>query len=301
MAAVDSQALTRSFRPSTNLSKSTRLNVPQFLRKLYEMVNDTTNNDLIRWSEAGDSFLVLDHERFAREVLGRWFKHQNFQSFVRQLNMYGFHKIPSLRQGVLRSDSDTEIWTFEHTHFRRDQPDLLCLISRKKQVSQQPPGAIEPNVEEAQAPSTPAASAGGGQVLDLNQIVTSIQAIKRHQQTISSDLKELKALNQVLWQEVVAARDGHSKQQDTVINRILKFLGSVFGRQDHDSKAHHGDRVSPSPPLMARLGQRLMIGDVEKPKRQVEVVRASCVRSTMHTMHIAPVDFRRHSHGLREL
>ncbi|VDB82629.1 unnamed protein product [Peniophora sp. CBMAI 1063] len=246
-----------------------------FLQKLYEMVNDTTNNDLIRWSDAGDAFLVLDHERFAREVLGRWFKHQNFQSFVRQLNMYGFHKIPSLQQGVLRSDSDTEIWTFEHTHFRRDQPDLLCLISRKKQASQQPANAIEnnANVEEVQTPATPAttaSAAGGGQVLDLNQIVTGIQAIKRHQQTISADLNDLKASNQALWQEVVAARERHSKQQD-MINRILKFLGSVFGRQDHDAK-NHGDRVTPSPPLMARHGQRLMIGDVEKPKRQVEVV-----------------------------
>ena len=77
--------------------------------------------------------LVLNHERFAREVLGRWFKHQKFTSFVRQLNMYGFHKIPHLQQGVLKSDSDTEPWNFEHPHFHRGQPDLLCLIQRKKQ------------------------------------------------------------------------------------------------------------------------------------------------------------------------
>ncbi|KIK31762.1 hypothetical protein CY34DRAFT_57833, partial [Suillus luteus UH-Slu-Lm8-n1] len=51
---------------------------------LYRMVNDPSDHDLIRWSDTGDSFFVLDQERFASEVLGRWFKHKNFSSFVRQ-------------------------------------------------------------------------------------------------------------------------------------------------------------------------------------------------------------------------
>ncbi|GBE89182.1 Pyridoxal reductase [Sparassis crispa] len=54
---------------------------------------------------------VLNYERIAREVLSHWFKHQKFTSSVRQLSMYGFHKIPHLQQGVLRSDTTPKLNT----------------------------------------------------------------------------------------------------------------------------------------------------------------------------------------------
>lgn len=59
------------------------------------MVSDPTTNDLIRWSDDGDSFLVPSADRFGKELLPKYFKHSNFGSFVRQLNMYSFHKVRS--------------------------------------------------------------------------------------------------------------------------------------------------------------------------------------------------------------
>jgi heat shock transcription factor len=199
---------------------------------------------------------VYDQERFSREVLGHWFKHQNFSSFVRQLNMYGFHKIPHLQQGVLKSEADSEHWNFVHPNFRRDQPDLLCLIQRKKTNA-----ADEDHLESANVGSNSLPTTNNGQVLDIQSIVTGINAIKRHQTTISAELNELKRNNELLWQDSVEARARHQKQQDT-INRIVKFLAGVFGH--HAGSPVHKEDADGSPPSRAvvpapRRQSRLMI------------------------------------------
>ncbi|CAG8713260.1 953_t:CDS:2 [Cetraspora pellucida] len=181
--------------------------VPAFLNKLYNMVNDPQSNELITWSESGNSFLVKRPQDFAKEVLPRFFKHNNFSSFVRQLNMYGFHKIPHLQQGVLQSDGQSEQWEFSNTNFLRNQPDLLYFVTRKK-------GKDTENIKEPNE-------------IDINHILNEIASIKKHQMTISADLKNIQKENQILWQETISARDRHRRQQET-IDKILRFLASVF-------------------------------------------------------------------------
>jgi heat shock transcription factor len=180
--------------------------------------------------------------------------------------MYGFHKIPHLQQGVLRSDSDTEFWNFEHPHFLRGQPDMLCLIQRKKQAAST--SDVAAAVAEVPNKEVGAAASGAltpGQLMDMNSIVNGIQAIKRHQAAISADLNDLKSSNQHLWQEAINARERHKKHQDT-INRILKFLAGVFGHVDNPIRKDDigGGGVvggGEGSEIVARKPQRLMIGD----------------------------------------
>ena len=51
------------------------------------MVDDPLYQHLICWNYNGTSFLIMDQNEFAREVLPRYFKHSNYSSYVRQLNM----------------------------------------------------------------------------------------------------------------------------------------------------------------------------------------------------------------------
>ena len=62
--------------------------VPPFLSKTFDLVDDPSLNPIISWSSNGVSFVVWDPLEFARIILPRHFKHNNFSSFVRQLNTY---------------------------------------------------------------------------------------------------------------------------------------------------------------------------------------------------------------------
>ncbi|KAF9096854.1 hypothetical protein BGX23_010302 [Mortierella sp. AD031] len=104
-----------------------------FVDKLFKMVEDPSIQHLISWAKEGDMFYVYNCIELSDTILPRFFKHNNWQSFVRQLNMYGFHKIYRYdRESTLnRKRPESQRWQFYHPQFQRDFPHLRANIKRK--------------------------------------------------------------------------------------------------------------------------------------------------------------------------
>ncbi|KAK9273253.1 hypothetical protein L1049_018060 [Liquidambar formosana] len=91
-----------------------------FLTKTYQLVDDPRTDHIVSWGEDETTFVVWRPPEFARDLLPNYFKHNNFSSFVRQLNTYGFKKIVADR------------WEFANEYFKKGEQHLLSEIHRRK-------------------------------------------------------------------------------------------------------------------------------------------------------------------------
>ena len=144
--------------------------------------------------------------------------------------MYGFHKVPHLNDGALHTDSTPEVWEFTNPSFTRDNPDLAEIVRKKNEAEKarsakrqgspdaKPRQNAYPAIEAPPNPTSPG---------DIAVVYEEIRNIKRHQNAVIGELKRLKTDNDALWTEAAEARARYDQQQAT-INKMLKFLSTVF-------------------------------------------------------------------------
>ncbi|KAF4443228.1 hypothetical protein FACUT_1450 [Fusarium acutatum] len=125
-----------------------------FIHKLYNMLEDPNIQHLISWSASAESFVMSPSADFSK-VLSQYFKHTNISSFVRQLNMYGFHKE---RDVFHTGNPDTTLWEFKHGNGNFKRGDLVGLREIKRRASRHALVHRESNYTKpaASQPGTPA-------------------------------------------------------------------------------------------------------------------------------------------------
>ena len=94
----------------------------RFLLQLYQILEEDKYKNIIHWGDNGKYFVIENVHDFTEKILPKYYNHNNYSSFVRQLNMYDFHK--------KKTNSDGH--TFQHNKFIKGQKDLMKTILRKR-------------------------------------------------------------------------------------------------------------------------------------------------------------------------
>lgn len=243
-------------------AQAKRKQIPPFVQKLRSFLDAPQYADFIRWSDDGNSFIVLDEDEFARRLIPELFKHNKYASFVRQLNMYGFHKKVGLSDNSMRASERKNKSPSEYAnpYFKRGHPDLLWLIQKPKNVSGQGSKGggkgTKIKTEEGEEPDADEFAEDGGrderlrnsgqlaitsgeEVLpakdQLAGVYRELQNIRQQQQIISSTILKLRREHEQLYAQAANFQEQHSRHENS-INAILTFLATVYNRslQGHD-------------------------------------------------------------------
>ncbi|GAM19051.1 hypothetical protein SAMD00019534_022260 [Acytostelium subglobosum LB1] len=120
---------------STSLARD---GIAPFIKSLVQMLDTLENNQLIRWGRLGESIVITNCAEFEVKLLPKYFKTGKFCSFIRQLNIYGFHKVDDEKTAQTdeqeSSESQARIFEFANDNFRKHKPELMINIKRRKSV-----------------------------------------------------------------------------------------------------------------------------------------------------------------------
>lgn len=223
---------------------------PPFLSKTYDMVDDPSTDAIVSWSTSNNSFVVWNPPEFARDLLPKHFKHNNFSSFVRQLNTYGFRKV------------DPDRWEFANEGFLRGQKHLLKSITRRKPVHGQ-----QTNQQQfPQQPSSHTQNSSVGPCVEVGKF------------GLDEEVEQLKRDKNILYNELVRLR----QQQQSTDNNLQAMVQRLQGMEQRQQQMMSFlAKAMQSPSLFAQFVQQqesnrlIMDGNKKRRLKQDDNIPAS--------------------------
>jgi len=113
------QRRSQAVKSQTKNGTSRSFNFPG---KLMRALSDERYQDAIAWLPHGLAFRIVNIKKFSSKVIPKYFLTIKYASFTRMLNKWGF----------VRIHEGPDKGSYQHTLFRRDNPDLYKMMSLKK-------------------------------------------------------------------------------------------------------------------------------------------------------------------------
>ncbi|KAI8888075.1 hypothetical protein K501DRAFT_210857, partial [Backusella circina FSU 941] len=232
---------TRSERMKSNVKSETATTVPDFIQKLFRMLQDKSSNDIFSWDSSGTSFLVKDTNEFSKKILPQHFKHCNFASFVRQLNKYDFHKIRNSDDGQKLNGDQS--WEFEHSKFQRDRTDLLEEI-RRKTPGKKKRNSSSNNGSPEQSPPVTHHSLLDSTDADLRHLIQNLQVqvddLRTSHATLEATLESMNKMDDCIMSELAEFQQ-NMKARDDMLKHCLRLTHT--GKDEQEIKEIKAEEI----------------------------------------------------------
>jgi len=157
-----------------------------FLSKLFDILNNTNNNSAISWDSEGKKIVISDIVKLCNEVLPKFYKHKNYSSFIRQLNLYGFHKT----RGILDNSEK-----YEHEKFTKnitkEEIKQISKVARHKHMIKSLDTFINSNNKDEETKENDLVVVPNDKV--LNYLTKKIDENEENTTETKKEIEELKA------------------------------------------------------------------------------------------------------------
>ncbi|WVZ69989.1 hypothetical protein U9M48_018698 [Paspalum notatum var. saurae] len=235
---------------------------PPFVAKTYEMVADAATDAVVSWAPggAGNSFVVWDPQALAVGLLPRFFKHANFASFVRQLNIYGFRKV------------NPDRWEFANESFLAGQKHLLTNIKRRRASTSKPQ-------VEAQPRNRGASSACFGQP---SRDPGEVETLKRDRAALRAEVITLKQ-QQSICRSQLDALEERVLSNERMQQRALGFFAKVLSNPAFVHKVLLSSYAKENELCGAAKRHRLMVMENEEHRHGGSPLRSGTEEAALTT------------------
>ena len=184
-----------------------------FLSKLQDILNDTGYKAIIHWNADGKRVIISDVVNLCNIVLPKFYKHHNYSSFVRQLNLYGFHK----SKGITKCGDSYELEAFHRDITKEEISQIVKPNKKMKNLVEY----IKSNQKEELTDNEFLSTGNEDDVLKF--IIEKTEENAQNSLMLKKEMDELKMENNKLSEEI--------KRLKSLLNSHANLIEKILKKQ----------------------------------------------------------------------